>query len=115
MSDPFLRHLGLARRANLILVGQDQLRVRGQTETIYLLLMTEDAAPTVRRKVNTLSERRDVPVIVAYDRETLGDALGVGRCSVVGIVDQGFAKALMNKAPGGGKSVSGPEEQGIDG
>ncbi|HHT44556.1 MAG TPA: L7Ae/L30e/S12e/Gadd45 family protein [Fastidiosipila sp.] len=115
MPERFLSHLGLARRAGKILIGQDQLQDGKHRDDLFLIVMTEDAGSTVRRKTEALSERRQIPLLVAFDRDELGRALGVGRCSIVGIIDKGFADALINKAPDGSKVAGGPEEQGIDG
>ena len=53
--------------------------------------------------------------LTAYNRETLGRALGVDQCTVVGIKDEGFAKSLVQKAPTGKRNAGTSEDEGIDG
>lgn len=110
MTDPFLQHLGLARRAGQVLAGQDRFLDRFRREPCYLIVMTTDAGAAARRKIGGLAERHGIPLLAWYDRNTLGSALGLDRCTVVGLTDKGFAENLIRKIPAGSKVTGIPEE-----
>ena len=110
MTDPFLLQLGLARKAGLALIGQDRLFDRIKQEPCHLIVVTTDAGAAARRKVSALAERLGIPLLSWYDRDTLGNALGLDRCTVVGLTDKKFAQGLIKKAPTG-SSVTGVSEE----
>lgn len=115
MRDRFLMGLGLARRANAAIIGQDRLLEWMRGSDVHLIVLTEDAGQAAKRKIGGLAARRAIPFITAYDREILGRALGLDQCTVVGIKEEGFAKSLMKKAPTGRINAGTSEDEGIDG
>lgn len=110
MTDPFLLHLGLARKAGYVIAGQDRLFDNIKRVNCHLIIMTTDAGQAARRKTGSLAERLGIPVMTGYEREALGGALGLKRCTVAGVTDAGFAAGLIKKAPTG-SIVTGVSEE----
>ena len=95
MRDKILGLLGLMRRANAITPGEDKSSEVLRAGKAKLLLLAEDVAENARRKAENLSAGRNVELVpLPFDREMLGDALGLGSCSVAAVTDLGFAQAF---------------------
>lgn len=95
-TDPILGLLGLARRANKLACGEEQvatLVAEGRARAIFL---ATDLGEATRRKV--LRHEVRVPVLtLVCDRETLGAAIGVSGCAVCAVSDIGMAAAAAKK------------------
>lgn len=93
--DKALSLLGLARRAKCLLIGQDE--VFGATEKDLLILLTEDCANQVLRKVE---KRLSWSASACYrlsgvSRERLGCAIGIQQVQIVALaIESGFANNL---------------------
>ena len=87
--------LGLARRAGLLLVGQDE--VLGALKSRLFIVTTEDCSPSVLRKVERkLTDRGSVCfVIKGVSRERLGRSIGANSAQIAALpIESGFAKNL---------------------
>ena len=95
MREKMLGLLGLMRRASAISPGEDQAAEAVRAGKGKLLLLASDVSDNARRKAENLAAGRSVePVLLPFDRETLGAALGLGSCSVAAVTDLGFAQTL---------------------
>jgi ribosomal protein L7Ae-like RNA K-turn-binding protein len=87
--------LGLARRAGLLLIGQDD--VLGEPKQRLFIVRTEDCSPSVLRKVERkLAGSGSVCfVIKGVSRERLGRSIGVNSAQIAALpIESGFAKNL---------------------
>ena len=95
MKEKALKLLGLMRRANAIQPGEDRAGDTVQAGRAKLLLLSSDAADNARRRAEHLvNGRRAQLVELPFDRGELGEALGLGGCSMAAVTDLGFAGAL---------------------
>jgi ribosomal protein L7Ae-like RNA K-turn-binding protein len=97
--------LGVARRAGVLLVGQDQvLRARGR-EGLFVII-SEDCSPNVLRKISVLDgEKTTCRTLGGVEREELGRHIGASSAQIAAIpINSGFAKkiALLLRQEGSG-------------
>ena len=96
MTEKILGLLGLMRRASAIAPGEDSAQDAVKAGKAKLLLFASDVSENAKRKAENAAEGRNlVPVPLHFDRFELGDALGIGSCSIAAVTDLGFADALM--------------------
>ena len=95
--DAILGLLGLSRKAGKLAYGEEQVRDMVASGKCRVIFLASDAGDATRRKV----ERHDirVPILtLPWDRETLGNAIGIKReCTVCAINDIGMANAIAGK------------------
>ena len=95
MREKTLNLLGLMRRANALVPGEDKAADTVKAGKAKFLLLSADISENARRRAEHLSEgRRVLTVPLPFDREELGAALGLGSCAMAAVTDPGFAKAL---------------------
>jgi ribosomal protein L7Ae-like RNA K-turn-binding protein len=92
--DAALRLLGIAARAGAVVTGTERVRVAARGGGLRLVLVAGDASDNSREKLMPLLGSREIPSIVAYDRDALGAALGRAGLSAVGITDPKLADRL---------------------
>ena len=96
MREKILNLLGMMRRANAIIIGEDKAAEAVRAGKAKLLLLSSDASANAGRKAENLVNGRNVQMLhLPFDREELGGALGVGGCSMSAVTDLGFASAWM--------------------
>lgn len=99
-----LRLLGLAARAGAILPGTERVREAARSGEARYVVVAADASDNTRDKLLPMLEARGVPHVLAYDRFSLGDAVGRGPLGAVAVADVSFAERLRELlAPGGTK------------
>lgn len=95
--DAILGLLGLSRKAGKLAFGEEQVRDMVASGKCRVIFLAADAGDSTRRKV----ERHDirVPILtLPWDKETLGDAIGIRReCTVCAVNDIGMANAIAGK------------------
>ena len=87
--------VGIARRAGKIASGQAQVEAMLKKKKGFLLIMAEDAAGA-QSKYSHWARDIKLPVLITGTKEELGKALGLSPRSILLIMDQGFAKAILN-------------------
>ncbi|MDD6315724.1 MAG: hypothetical protein PUB63_01740 [Clostridia bacterium] len=90
--------LGLMRRSGHLAVGADDAAESCARGRARLLLLPDDAAGNTVRWMESAGQQKEVPVLrPGFDKQALGEALGVGTCSAAAVCDTGFAIALSRK------------------
>lgn len=90
--------LGLMRRSGHLAVGADDAAESCARGRARLLLLPDDAAGNTVRWMESAGRQKEVPVLrPGFDKQALGEALGVGTCSAAAVCDTGFAIALSRK------------------
>ncbi|HLU26107.1 MAG TPA: L7Ae/L30e/S12e/Gadd45 family ribosomal protein [Longimicrobiales bacterium] len=92
--EPALRLLGLAARAGAVEVGTERVREAVRRGRVRLVIVAGDASANSKAKVVPLVEARGVPYVEVFDRARLGEAVGRGAMSAVGVTDAEFAKRI---------------------
>lgn len=90
--------LGLARRAGILLIGQDQVLAAGKSKGPWIAVVTSDCSATVQRSLQPRVERGEIVVLVLKntDRTTLGAYLGVGSTQIAALPQGGLAKKVLS-------------------
>ena len=88
--------LGLAQKAGKAVSGdfavQDALR-KGK---VKILLIAKDASENSRKRLINFCEGKGITTVDVLDREQLGQALGKAPRTAVAIMDNNFAKMIMD-------------------
>lgn len=101
---PWLNLLGLARRAGKLAPGENQVTQAMKDETVRLLVLAEDAGPSLYRKYHLWAQDLGVPLVRIGTKIELGHAMGMGPHAVLAILDTNFAEKIlleMRKTSGG--------------
>ena len=86
--------IGIARRAGKIAAGQAQVEAMLKKKKGFLLIMAEDAAGA-QNKYSQWAGDLGLPVLVTGTKEELGNAIGLSPRSILLILDQGLAEAVL--------------------
>ena len=96
--------LGLARRAGILLIGQDQvIKAPGRGEGL-LVVVTSDCSSSLLRKLGAKNERGEITLLKLEDtdRSALGARLGVDSAQVAALPHGGLAKKVLAIYDGSG-------------
>ncbi len=93
--DKIFSYLGLAKRANKIVLGTDAVLKNLHRLKTNLIFIASDASPATIDKVLKKGYFYKIPVIKKYSTDELAHALGANNPKVIGINDQGFAHAIL--------------------
>ncbi|WP_425447481.1 L7Ae/L30e/S12e/Gadd45 family ribosomal protein [Dethiothermospora halolimnae] len=89
--------LGLARRANLVSLGQDGCNQAIKRNKCKLLIIANDTSDNTKEKFIKLCDRKNVRYVFFGDKESLGQAIGRDIVAIISILDENFSKAIMDK------------------
>lgn len=98
MENNYLGLLGLAKKANMLEIGDEACRAAISEGKVRLVLVAGDASERTCESFRLFAESANVPNIsVSESRADLGNALGRRPCAVVAVCDIGFAAAIAKK------------------
>jgi ribosomal protein L7Ae-like RNA K-turn-binding protein len=100
--DRVLGLMGLAARAGGIVSGVERVREAARQGRLRYVVLARDASANSREKLFPLLLATRVPMADRFDRAELGDAVGRGPVSAVGVTDATFAariRALIETVP----------------
>jgi ribosomal protein L7Ae-like RNA K-turn-binding protein len=88
-------YVALANKAGKTVSGSDMVEdaVRGQT--VGLVIVAGDVSTEIAGRLERLAARSGTPCYRILSRERLGDLLGKGLRSAVGILPGGFVKNML--------------------
>lgn len=86
-------YLGLAQKAGRVAAGDAAARTALTQGKAFLLVLAEDAAPTVRQELLALAGE-EIPVLYWPDKTDLGRIVGRSRRGALALNDEGFARAI---------------------
>lgn len=89
------RLLGLARRARRVVAGSRAVWRAVQADRVRLLLLSRDILARGEEQFRVEAKRRGAVVVTLFSREELGAPLGGPPRDVVGLLDGGFAKGIL--------------------
>lgn len=90
--------LGLARRAGKAELGEESVATAALGHKARVILVASDAADNTRRKVESLGQQGNAPVLeLPLTKEELGGALGRVSCAVLALTDMGLAATAVQK------------------
>lgn len=92
--DKFLRFLGLTQKAGHIVAGGNLTEVALKKGKLALVIISQDAAEGTRDKFQAMAKSHGVEVLIAATTDELGQAIGKGQISVLGIADRRMSEQL---------------------
>lgn len=92
-----LSMFGLAARAGRIASGEFQTETAVKAGTACLVVVAEDASDNTKKLFRDKCSFYKVPVVTFGTKEELGHAIGKEYRASLGILDAGFAGAIMKK------------------
>ncbi|MCH3910130.1 MAG: hypothetical protein LKJ81_01305 [Bacilli bacterium] len=95
-----LGFLGLLYVAHKAYIGEEMI---DKFSKMKIIIMAKDATSSQATSTLKKAERMHLPVVKAYDEETLGRALGHEKVTFIGIIDSKAAAAFTKKAAEGDK------------
>ena len=95
MKGKFLQFLGIANRAGALISGTLLCEKALKKKQGKLLLLATDVAPEVAEKMRYLAHVADIPIIKAYPKAALGEAIGKSQRAAIIVTDDGLANRLV--------------------
>lgn len=89
-----LNFLGIAKRANKIVSGENTLLSEIRNGKVHFLFIASDTGPSTSKKFLDKSNYYHVSVNTMYTKEVLSNAIGMKR-TIIGIKDQGISKKMI--------------------
>lgn len=95
-----LGYLGLARRGNNIVIGEEPVGAACRASHARLMILAKDAADNTYRRARSFAASGKPPVLkVPFTKVELGDALGCNACAMAAFVDVALALAFVKALP----------------
>ncbi|HHY77287.1 MAG TPA: 50S ribosomal protein L7ae [Clostridiales bacterium] len=91
-----LTMIGFAYKSGKVISGQDPIKLALRKRKIKLLIIAEDASNNTKDKFTNSARYYNVPYFVCLTKEELSMSLGRKIRSVIGIIDENFAKVLIS-------------------
>lgn len=92
-----LNMLGIARRAGKLVLGTDSLINAFPSKKVKLVFIASDASEQTIDKFDKKAYFYQVRIINKFNTEELSKALGVTSIKVIGLLDEGFAGAILKE------------------
>ena len=80
--DKLLQMMGLARRANLLLAGEEVVADAIAAHKARLVLLAADASERTGKKIRQMAGETLPVLVLPAEKDALGAALGKGSCAV---------------------------------
>ncbi len=93
--DKILNYLGIARRSRHLVSGTDTVIRELQNNNLYLIFVANDASLQTKDKIIKKAFHYNIEVIDIYDSYDLSTSCGLTNAMMLGINDEGIAKAIL--------------------
>lgn len=90
----FFSRLGLAMRAGKLLTGDEIVLKSIRSSEAKLVILAGDASANSQKKFRDKCGTYNIPLVIGFDRESLGASIGKPERVVLAITDQGFAEMI---------------------
>lgn len=96
MKNKVLSQLGLAQRAGKLVTGDDIVFKAIRSNQARLVFVASDASENTQKKFRDKCQTYNVPLVIGFTRDELGESLGKLDRVIVGVTDNGFASMMKN-------------------
>ena len=97
MQNIVLSMLGLAAKAGKVVSGEFSVEKAVKSNKACLVIVSGDASDNTKKMFTNMCTFYKVPIYFYADKETLGNAIGKMTRASVGLLDKGFADAIVKK------------------
>ena len=92
--DSILSLLGLVYRANKMYLGENNLN---NIKNVKYLFIAYDASDKTKERYLKKCSYYSIPYTLNYSGQELSGAIGKNNVKVIGVIDSGFTKTILNK------------------
>lgn len=89
--------LALANRAGKTLPGHSQVEWGLRNNEGVLMLLAQDASPSLQRKFRRWASDSELPVYETLTKEEIGPSMGASETAIVLITDAGFSEKIIQE------------------
>lgn len=95
MKHKALSLLGMAMRAGKLVTGDETVLKSVQQGKAKLVIAAGDASDNTKKKFRDKCATYNVKLVEAFDRITIGDAIGKSERVLIAVTDAGFSKSIV--------------------
>lgn len=95
MQNKIYMFLGLARKANAIIIGEESCLKAIRKKKISFVLVSKDASDNTKDKIISSCKYHNIDYRMFGEKELIGKYIGKNITAVVGVNNQGFVKKLV--------------------
>lgn len=101
--------MGLATKAGKVMSGESvcERLLKTEKSQVHLVIVAENASENTRKRFTDMCKYREIEIRFFGEKESIGRYTGKDIRSVVAILDQGFAKRLIEMLDGSGLEYGG--------
>ncbi|ULO09741.1 ribosomal L7Ae/L30e/S12e/Gadd45 family protein [Paenibacillus sp. 19GGS1-52] len=92
-----LSYLGLAMRAGKIVTGDEAVLKAVRSSEAKLVVLAGDASDNTQKKFRDKCGTYDIPLVIAFHRDSLGASIGKVQRVVLAVTDKGFAEMISKQ------------------
>lgn len=89
--------LGIAKKSGNLVSGELAVKQAVQQQEAYLVVVAKDASDNTKKLFNDKCTFYEIPIITAFDKDSLGRAIGCDQRSSAAVTDKGIAEAILKK------------------
>lgn len=93
-----LSYIGLAMRAGKLVSGDEIVLKAIRSSEAKLVIVAGNASENTRKKFRDKCKSYNVPLMIGFDRDTLGSAMGKPERIVLAVTDPGFVNMISKQA-----------------
>ncbi len=97
MSSKVLQNLGLCKRANKLVSGEEQVLNSIRNNKAHIVFLAKDAAKNTTKSITDKSNFYGVFLNTEYTSDEINQAIGTKNRKVIAITDKNFSKMIMNQ------------------
>jgi predicted RNA-binding protein YlxR (DUF448 family) len=87
--------IGFASRSRKLIKGLTGVTEAARKKKIHLLILDPEAGATTRKRIETLHNKWNIPLVEYTGKKSLSDIVGKDRCRCVGVTDTQFARTIL--------------------
>ena len=95
MKHKALSLLGMAMRAGKLVTGDETVLKSVQQGKAKLVIAAGDASDNTKKKFRDKCATYNVKLVEAFDRITIGDAIGKSERVLIAVTDAGFSESII--------------------
>lgn len=99
-NDGVLSLIGMAKRAGKVVSGEFSTEKAIKERKAKLVIVAEDASDNTKKLFTNKTTYYKIPICFYSDKESLGHGIGCEIRTSIGIMDEGFANAILKKLGG---------------
>lgn len=95
MKDKFLQFLGIVKKSGNLVEGYNKCEEIIQKQKLFLVIISTDCSINTKEKFIRLCTNNEVPYVVSYSGENLGNAIGRAEINLLGVLNKNMSDNLL--------------------